>query len=217
MTKVLVLDFDGVIVPSEAIKVEGYARIFSEYGEPVPQGAIESARDEFSAARGNRFDIIRGILRQGGHNGDLDTAVQEYARRYSVDVQHRIESLAVEPAVREFLERISKKIPIYVNSNNPDDSLASTLGALGIRDFFKGIFGSSKSKLDNLRSIAERENVAPQEILFIGDGEGDRKAAADFGCEFIGVATDMNGWVDTEPFPTIRSLAELTGLRFAVV
>jgi phosphoglycolate phosphatase-like HAD superfamily hydrolase len=192
---VVVFDFDGVIIPSEEIKVRAYEWIFSEFGEAVPHDAIRESRVEFSNAKGNRYDIIRGIFRRTGAE-DIEEKVREYGERFGAIVKRRINELRVEPNVLVMLEKLSRKHALYINSNNPDEPLVETLESLGIRHLFKGVYGSSHTKTDNLKAIAGLEQVSPTDVVFIGDGEGDRLAAKEFGCEFIGVATDLNGWKD---------------------
>lgn len=209
---VVVFDFDGVIIPSEEIKQNGYRWMFSEFGEDVPDEAIRAARDEFSNARGNRFDIIRGILTRIGKTDDLDESVRIYAERFGEIVKTRLEQFRIEPKVLGMLEMLSKKGPLYINSNTPDEPLNETLKHLGIEHLFKGVYGSSdgKTKTGNLRDIAERESATNTEMVFIGDGDGDRTAADEFGCEFIGVATESNGWGDgPKEFKVMKSIAEL--------
>lgn len=207
--KAVVFDFDGVIVPSEEIKVAGYSRIFSEFDEEVPERAIEEARKEFAEARGNRFDIIRGIFKRTGKEGDIEQAVAKYGERYSAIVKKAILALEVEEEVRKTLERLSRKFALYINSNNPDDFLREMLRTLGIEAFFKGVYGSSRTKLENLEEIARKENLKPEEVVFVGDGEGDRMAAESFGCRFIGISTTLNGWESGKSFPVIRKVSEI--------
>ena len=205
---VVVFDFDGVIIPSEGIKQHAYEWIFSEFGEAVPHEAIRQSREEFSNARGNRYDIIRGIFRRLGET-NIEEKVREYSERFSTIVKQRINDLSVEPKVLGMLEKLSKKHSLYINSNNPDEPLRETLEALGIARFFKGVYGSSASKTENLRTIATQEQAAARDIVFIGDGDGDRFAAREYGCVFVGVATELNGWKDgTMEFKIIQSVAE---------
>ena len=208
--KVIVFDFDGVIIPSEELKVEAYTRIFTDFGEEAPEEAIREARQEFADARGNRFDAVRGIFRRTGRAGDIEKAVQTYGGRYGDIVRKGITELRVDDATRKTLERLSKIYPLYINSNNPDEFLREMLRMLGIEPLFKGIYSSLHTKVENLRDIAKTEHLEPNAVVFIGDGEGDRKAADDFGCTFIGVATKLNGWQKgKESFHVVSSLGEL--------
>lgn len=210
MKRVIVFDFDGVIVPSEEIKVQGYSLIFSEFGEYVPIEAIEEARKEFAEGKGNRFDIIRSIFQRIGSK-DVDAHTEEYVMRYGKIVKERIGALEVNPDIRKILGQLHSHYPLYINSNNPDQSLKDTLRSLNIESYFKGVFGSLKKKVQNLQGIARLENARPEDILFIGDGDGDFSATEEFGCEFIGIANEVNGWkVSEKSFRLISSLNQLS-------
>ncbi len=206
MTRVIVFDFDGVIVPSEPLKQSGYERIFSEFGEQVPFAAIAAARKD-AAAHKSRVDVIRAILVAMHYGGDLEAAVSEYVARYGRVVDEPIRRLVVREESRALLERLFATYPLYINSNTLDEPLHETLRVFDIEKFFTGVYGASMSKLDSLRQIAAHEKAAPGEIVFIGDGEGDRAAATEFGCRFIGIATDLNGWhLQEAPFPVVDSV-----------
>ena len=136
--------------------------------------------------------------------------VAKYDEVYGAIVKRAILAFEVEEEVRKTLESLSQKYPLYINSNNPDDFLREMLRTLGIEPFFKGIYSSLHTKVENLRDIAKTEHLEPNAVVFIGDGEGDRKAADDFGCTFIGVATKLNGWQKgKESFHVVSSLGEL--------
>jgi phosphoglycolate phosphatase-like HAD superfamily hydrolase len=207
--KVVVFDFDGVLIPSEEIKQNGYRWMFSEFGEDVPEEAIRLAREEFSNARGNRYDIIRSICARIGKT-DIESDVTKYAERFGDVVRNKLAAFTVEPNVRAMLERAGKGGPLYINSNTPDEPLKETLRSLGIADLFKGVRGSSdgSSKADRLHDIARAEGVTASDLVFIGDGEGDRAAAEMAGCEFIGIATDLNGWKTGSEFTVLGSVSE---------
>ncbi len=208
--QVIVFDFDGVILPSEKIKIQGYSKIFGDFGEEVPHEAINKAREEYSDARGDRFDIIRGILNHIGM-ADIEDKVVEYNVRYGKIVKEEVEALQVSEKVDSLLRMLSKERRLYINSNNPDEPLRSIIKSLGIEKYFQGIFGSSRAKEENLREIARLESVGPEHILFIGDGGGDLTASEKFGCEFMGIATDENGWRDLPiTFKVLSSVEELT-------
>lgn len=215
--KVVVFDFDGVLIPSEGIKRSGYSWIFSEYGEDVPESAIAEAREEFKDAKGDRYDIIRGILLRIGIRGDIEQKVAMYADRFNEIVNGKINAFEVSSGVRRMLESLSSTCALYVNSNTPDDSLRSSLEKLDIARYFKGVFGSSLSKVAALREIARIESAEPAHIVFIGDGEGDLQAAREFGCLFVGIATDQNGWTGRTDIPVLDSVAHFTESHGRVV
>lgn len=209
--KVVVFDFDGVIIPSEGIKQQGYSWMFSEYGEDVPEIAIQEAREEFANAKGDRYDVIRGIFLRMGVRGDIKQKVEEYSARFNTIVKNKIEAFQVEPLVLARLQSLGKANTLYINSNTPDEPLKGALHKLGIATLFKGIYGSALSKSETMRAIARLEKIPTSEFVFIGDGVGDRDASAECGSKFIGVATSSNGWTpETMPFSVVLSVADIT-------
>lgn len=201
-----VFDFDGVFVPSPEIKRAGYRRMFSDYGEDVPEFEIRASLERFKNAKGDRHDVIGYVLEQLGR---ADEAA-EYVRRYGEIVSREINALAVEQDAIAMLERLHGRCSLYINSNTPDDPLRQTLQKLGIAPYFKGVYGSSLGKAATLRKVMEVEGVGPARLIYVGDEEGDRLAAEEVGCMFVGIASD-GGWaVGTDRgFPVIASVGEL--------
>ena len=57
--------------------------------------------------------------------------------------------------------------------------------------YFTGVFGSPKSKLDNLRIILSEYNIGVDQIVFFGDALSDYEAANSLGCMFVGIGEDI--------------------------
>jgi phosphoglycolate phosphatase-like HAD superfamily hydrolase len=143
--------------------------------------------------------------------------VTEYVERFNVIVNAKINAFQVEPDALARLQELARMHALYINSNTPDEPLHASLEKLGIAPLFKGIYGSSVSKKESLRTIAARESVGSAEIVFVGDGEGDREAAEACGSRFIGVATSSNGWTaQTMPYPVVASIADITDEQLSV-
>ena len=49
--------------------------------------------------------------------------------------------------------------------------------ARGWQDHFKQIFGAPGTKVENLWLAARSFNLRPEELVHVGDGDNDRKAA----------------------------------------
>ncbi len=212
MVKALVVDFDGVIVrKSEFFKQEAWTIVFSAYGDSyLPH--LKKAEEKFGGGRGgDRFDILRETYRSLGEPEEkLSRLVEKGAQIFDEYVQKKISEAGADSEVVQELEKISKRVPIYVNSATPVDALKRTILNLGISRLFRGVLGRPNSKIENFRSAAAAEKCSPGEILFIGDSDSDAKVAAEFGCKFIGYANEWNRWMGTDKsFPVIISFAEL--------
>jgi len=81
----------------------------------------------------------------------------------------------------------SEGIPLYINSRTPTEALYRLVTLRHLRQYFSRIHGAPASKLENLRHVQELTQAKPDEILFVGDSEDDRKAALEVGCHFEGI------------------------------
>lgn len=209
--KVVVFDFDGVIVDSESIKQEGYEYMFTDYDEVAPTHSIKKARDLYSDGRGTGFDIIRAILHDMGVDYSNKIVEFWYTNRYAPSVKTRILKLRVPGEVHDTLSALSKKLPLYINSMNPSIHLLEYAQNLNVAIYFKELLGGSATKIQNLNKVLQLENVIPNEVLFIGDAMGDYNAAKKCGCQFIGFINVTNGW-DKDmglPFEVIKNIHEV--------
>lgn len=77
-TRVIICDFDGVIVDSEGLKQDAYRLMFSEFGENIPEDAVCCACEKFADGRGNRFDVIREILLEENRLPEIRAFVERY-------------------------------------------------------------------------------------------------------------------------------------------
>ncbi len=204
MIRVIVFDFDGVIVDSNRLKQESLLSIFE--GSGVKEDIV---REVESRTQGTRFDILRDIFVRSGKNAEEVAALtDEYAKRFDDAVQRGIAEYGMIPGTREALAELGRSYALYVNSMTPQAALEKTISHLGIHSFFKRIYGWPPEKTENLKNIIAAEGRDSAEVMMVGDGEGDIEAAERCGCPFVGVANDFNQWKNKR-FPLIRAIAEL--------
>ncbi len=216
--KLISFDFDGVFVrDSDAVyKKEAWGIAFRDYSGYEPFLA-EGNNLYGHGKKGGRTEIMRHIFqRLGKSEEEIPVLIESTAAVFDEYVQACILKTGLVPGAREGLEAVIKLgIPLYLNSGTATGALKRSAKNLNIEHFFAAILGSTPeplggSKVENLSYFAQKERAAPQEILFIGDGETDFKAAKEFGCRFVGVANIWNKWHGTmQPFHLITSLQEI--------
>lgn len=210
MVKIIVFDFDGVIVRgSEFGKDKAWEHIF-------PQEVMENvdlAKKKYSGGKGSRFDIIRDLAPIVGIKlEDVGEWVAKKAKEFGNFTFAFTIREGVLPEDREALEFLSGKYPLYLNSATPEPVLQSIAETLQIAQFFRGIYGqrNSRSKVENLERAAGDADISPSEILFVGDTDGDFEASKTFGCSFVGIMNDWNKWQEGDKsFPLISGLKDL--------
>ena len=180
--KVIVLDFDGVIVESNDIKRRAFSHIFSEF--PSHHREIMAYHHAHNAV--NRHDkfrhIMEHILKQ-----EFDSArANDWATRFSAMTRDGIIACPYVDGALEFLGFFSKKCPLYMASATPLDELTVILKSRGLHRYFKGIYGAPTPKKAIFERIMRAEDVRPADILYIGDSKEDYEVAKGIGCVFIG-------------------------------
>jgi len=198
MIKTISFDFDGVFVlDSEAVfKKKAWDLALGKYGDSYKPFLREGNSMFGSGKSGGRTEIFRYIYKKLGEPEEsLDRLVKEGSETFDKYVQDKILEAGLVPGAMEMLKSFSTKgLSLYLNSGTATNALKRSAKNLKIDRFFKGILGSTRGKTENLLFIASQENVNPEEILVVGDGDSDFKAALELGCPFVGVANKWNEW-----------------------
>jgi phosphoglycolate phosphatase-like HAD superfamily hydrolase len=219
---VIVFDADGVLFPGgENMKDAAWDSMVMTHPHPSHttlldwHRAITTARGEFGAGKGkgSRYDIIALALTTTGLPATAaDVAVSTWADAYNAAVQDTILALGIYPETRATLRALrAAGHPLYVNTATPTSAVIESLKALELSQFFTAVYGQPETKVENLLTVAMREDVPITELVFVGDGSGDIRAATEVGCRFIGITNDSNQW-SNQPFPLMERLDELIAL-----
>lgn len=209
--KVAVFDFDGVITQKgEQAKIDAWAKlalkIAYDLGEPYEntQRVVEEKRVDHLEGRikGSRFEILGHIFLSLGYGyKEIPELIETYSSRYQeLSLQEIVRGGLAEGVVETLQALQGLGMPMYLNSATPHSAIALNAKEIGVAHFFKAIFGEKDSvggntKVENLKEVALRERISDRhEILFVGDGKGDAKAGEAFGCQFVGIPNEFNGW-----------------------
>lgn len=216
MIRCVAFDFDGTLVDSNEIKRRAFFEVVSDHD---PEGSVVAeVLDEIRP--GNRFAVAREIARLLIERGTLpddrrvEGLVHGWVEAYTRRCEEAISRCPEIPGATAALESLAARgIALYVNSATPEAPLLRLLRLRSMDRHFRRAYGGPPSKLANLRSIREDAGVALEELLFVGDGEDDRRAAEAFGCHFAGVVRPRRDSFAREPR---HRIADLSGLAAVV-
>lgn len=114
------------------------------------------------------------------------------------------------PGVAETLPLLAERCPLFIVSNCHGGYIESFFAAHGLGRYFTDWECPGRTglpKAENIRAVVERNEL--RSPVYVGDTQGDFKAATAAGVPFIHAAY---GFGAVEGVPSIRSLAELPAL-----
>ncbi len=212
---VLVFDFDGVLTNGgEGLKQKAWD-ILALPLHPANADLLHDKRGAFSGGKGSRSDILRETFVRFYPN-DENLLTVGYAECYNTIVQKLLEQSGMPEGTEQTLAQLDVNHTLFVNSATPENAVRESIQNFCLTNYFRGIYGQPTSKVENLERAWKLARVDKEFMLFVGDSDGDRAAAKEFGCAFIGVANDWNKWRTKHdrhrPFVLVDSIAELPKL-----
>ncbi|MHA2052898.1 MAG: HAD family hydrolase [Candidatus Hodarchaeales archaeon] len=181
MLKVVVFDFDGVILESCDIKTVAFRKLFQDFPEHV-EDFVEFHLKNMGVSRYKKFTHF--------YNNILDKPVDdkklvELGSKFSDLVLDEIKICNFVPGALEFLENHSNRFKFFIASGTPQLELRTIVRERGLESFFKGIYGSPATKSGIIKKIMKEEHLKKEELVFIGDSETDFKEALKAQVQFI--------------------------------
>jgi len=188
--KLLLFDFDGVMVDSLDVYEKTVTDCLQQIGQPLTRG-----REEFlELFEGNFYESIA----QKGIDMDKFTAA-------SVDILSKVDYAAMKPfdAIRPVLRELAKNHPMVVISSNDTPTIAEALRLYDFEGIFQDILGSDfmLSKKDKILYVVKKYHVTSGDIYYIGDTTGDMKEGRQAGIKTVGVTW---GWHSKEQMAASR-------------
>lgn len=176
-------DFDGVLVESNAIKVEAFERLYAGYGPST----LARVMDYIDGKEGiSRVEKIRHA-----HEAFLgirltDAELGVLAERYSRMVEDAVAACPWVPGARDFLETYAHRLPIFVVTGTPEGEIKRIAERRGMTGYFRELRGSPPRKPPIVRDLLVRHGLAAERAVFIGDAPFDHETARETGLRFIG-------------------------------
>jgi len=215
MIACVAFDFDGTLVDSNRVKVQSFYEIVKEYdhsGRTVTE-VLQRCSNE------DRYGITRELAREFIEKGltppqpGAKILGLQWAETYTAACETAIARCPEVPGASAILPWFSSEgIPLYLNSRTPTETLNRLMTLRNLTHYFSGIYGAPASKLENLRHIQNLTQAKPDEILFVGDSEDDREAAAELGCHFAGVILDNTSRFRQIPPLHVKNLEKLRAI-----
>ena len=175
--KVIVFDCDGVIFDSKEANCAFYNHILDIFGRPPMN------EEELEYVHVSTFDeAIQRLF----HDDPRSSEALAYCKQ--MDFEPFIRMTQLEPHLKDLLSELR---PIYRTAiaTNRGEDLEPALRIFGLEDVFDLIVSAldvthPKPHPESLQKVIQQFGVRPEEVLYIGDSEVDRKAARGAGVLF---------------------------------
>ena len=209
MIKVILFDFDGVIVESCDIKTEAFAKLFAVEEKADLKAIVSYHKSNAGVSRFEKFKhIYRAILKRPLSGEEFRGLCDRFSRLV-------MESVIGAPYVKgamEFLKKYSSIYKYFLLSATPQEELNEIVSRRGIGSFFGGIYGAPNRKKDIVKDILVGERIIPQDALYVGDAMSDYKASEENGIGFIARLHNCDSIFKDIDCPKIKDLTCLEGI-----
>ena len=181
--KVLVFDFDGVILESVSNKMEAFKAWVPE--RYAAYRAIFSAYNAKAFGK-SRFVQIRYFYEElVKENISEATLLTEIGRFSEINAKTILQTEWVA-GVQDFIKSAYQaNYPLYILSGTPQKELENIVKHKGLAPYFQHIIGSPTTKIEGLTQIINTNAHRPEEMYFFGDANADANAAKALKVNFV--------------------------------
>ena len=192
---VLIFDWDGVIVDSNAWKWGGaWQEVFVE--EPELFRLMDRVLLEDQRKSLDRQQLVARVFELAQESGTTpQRAPEEYVERFGEAVRLGVARIGLFPGALSTLEALHiAGYHMYVISMTTQEDLEYLADQLGVGRYFVRLYGTPGKKFEHAQDI--RQTEVSQSYVVIGDGEGDRSLAKEVQASFVGILNQWNHWAD---------------------
>ncbi|MDQ3365083.1 MAG: HAD hydrolase-like protein [Myxococcota bacterium] len=182
MIRGIVFDFDGVILESADVKTDAFCELYVDHGHEVVAAVRAHHLSNLGISRFKKFAwIAEHVLRQPF--SELDSAA--LGVRFGDLALAKVLAAPFVPGAQAAVATLAASYPLFVASGTPHEELAMIVEHRGLAVHFREVHGSPTEKHTILEDLMARHGFARDEVLFIGDGASDHKAATAAGVQFL--------------------------------
>lgn len=184
--RAIVFDFDGVILESTEVKTEAFVELYAEHGPKVVAQVRAHHLANLGISRFKKFEWIAANLLGQALTEDAKAAL---GQRFTDLALARVLDAPMVAGALAALTALAPRMPLFVASGTPQDELDLIVDRRGLRGYFREVWGTPAEKPAIVRDLLTRHDLQPHQVLFIGDGLSDHKAAVATGLHFLARTT----------------------------
>ncbi len=176
--KLLIFDYDGVLVDTTDIAIQILNELRTEY--PLP---YLSSHEDLGKLFTKNFIKNLKVL------GTSTEMVQKFPEKLLSRFALHSSNIKTFSHIPEFLQNVYSLFNLAIVSSNHTQVIQNVLVRLKLRNFFQEILGSDKkaSKIDKIQELLKVFQAEESDTFFISDTSGDIKEGKEVGVKTIAV------------------------------
>jgi phosphoglycolate phosphatase len=201
----IIFDVDGTLWDATGVAAASYNKVFEKEGL-----ALRVTADQLKNLFGKPMDVIFALLLP-------ELPAEEQVRLADVCMEQENEDLLTTPGtcypeILETFQKLSERYPLFIVSNCQCGYIEAFLEYYHFWELFGDLqcFGmNQKPKGENIRILADRNGI--DNVIYVGDIEGDYRACMEAGGQFIHAAYGFGTLSESiaKKTPAIRKFSEL--------
>lgn len=199
--KVILWDFDGVILDSMPIRTKGFEVVLQGYPKDQIDQLISYHLHNGGLSRYVKFRYFFEKIRN-------ESITEETVAKLASDFSKIMLSLLINPALLindslSFIKQQTSQYKMHIVSGSDGNELRKICDGLNISKYFLSIMGSPTPKKELVKTLIAQQAYNKKEIIFIGDSINDLEAATFNQLDFAGynnIALKKNGSFYIESF-----------------
>ncbi|MFT4414707.1 HAD family hydrolase [Fredinandcohnia humi] len=177
----IIFDCDGVLMNTNLLKCEAFGKAVEGYSEEIVNAFVENCKNTFGVSRYVKF---KNFFSEFADESYDERKYNMYLNSYANICKEIYNFADITPGVIELLKELSDfNKYLFVASGSDEQELNEAFKSRGLSGFFKGIYGSPKSKLECVSLILN--NHPHLKAVFIGDAISDLNTAKHYDMDFI--------------------------------
>lgn len=182
--KVILWDFDGVIMDSNSVRDLGFEKVLADYPKESIVELMKFHHQNGGLSRYVKFRyFFENILKQE----ITEDKIQELANSFSVIMKSLLVNpkLLIEDSI-SFIKSNFENYSMHIISGSDQNELRFLCSEMQLTQYFESIHGSPTPKKKLVQEVIDSNKYSKETILLIGDSINDFEAAEENGIAFAG-------------------------------